>query len=237
MALFAISDLHLSLSGEKPMYVFGDAWQDHHLKLKENWERIVSHDDTVLLGGDLSWAMKLEDAAPDFQFIDALPGQKILLKGNHDYWWQSLTKIKKALPPGMIPLQNDYLLLDENIALCGTRGWTYPAPPCDTEHDKKIYNRELIRLELSLEAAGKENPSAIIVTLHYPPFTSALADTGFTEIMRRYNVKACLYGHLHGPDQSRAFIGMRDGIRYHFISADYLNFSPLLIDVNYQGIF
>ena len=231
MALFAISDLHLSLSGEKPMYVFGDAWKDHHIKLKENWEKNVNHDDTILLGGDISWAMKLEDAALDFQFIDALPGKKILLKGNHDYWWQSLAKVKKALPPSMIPIQNDYLVFENDIALCGTRGWTYPAPLWDTEHDKKVYNRELIRLELSLEAASKEKLSAIIVTLHYPPFTPSLADTGFTEIMRRYDVKICLYGHLHGPDQSRAFIGTRDGIRYHFVAADYLNFSPLPIDL------
>ncbi len=236
MALFAISDLHLSLSGEKPMDIFGDSWEDHHLKLKHNWEGVVGDDDTVILGGDLSWAMKLEEAAADFQFVHALPGKKVIFKGNHDYWWQSLSKVKEALPASMIPVQNNYVSFNEDIALCGTRGWSFPAGQGCSEQDEKIYRRELIRLELSLETARKDGFSTFIVTLHYPPFAPSLVgDTGFTEIMRRFGVKICLYGHLHGKDHSRAFTGMKDGIHYYFISSDYLKFSPLLLDLESLG--
>jgi predicted phosphohydrolase len=230
VSLYAISDLHLSLSGEKPMDVFGAPWENHHLKLKQNWESIVGRDDTVILGGDLSWAMKLEEAAADFQFIDALPGSKVLFKGNHDYWWQSFSKVKAVLPKSMTPVQNNYVPYNDNIALCGTRGWTIPSAREGAGDDEKIYKRELIRLELSLEAARKDGFSRFIVTLHYPPFSFSLEDSGFTGIMQRYGVRICLYGHLHGRDHSRAFTGARDGIRYYFISSDYLNFSPLLID-------
>jgi len=231
MTLFAISDLHLSLSGDKPMNIFSDIWEEHHIKLKMNWERMICRDDTVILGGDLSWAMKPEEAALDFQFVDALPGTKVLFKGNHDYWWQSLAKITEVLPPSMIPVQNGYIRYRKNIALCGTRGWSPQALNEGSKQDEKIYKRELIRLELSLEAACKDGFSDFIVTLHYPPFgLSTEEDTGFTEIMQRYGVKTCLYGHLHGPDHCRAFSGQRDGIHYHFISSDYLNFSPLQID-------
>lgn len=231
MALFAISDLHLSLSGEKPMNIFGTFWQDHHLKLKENWESTVGKEDTVILGGDLSWAMKLDEAAADFQFVDALPGRKVLFKGNHDYWWQSYSKVKEALPKSMIPVQNNYVPFNEDIALCGTRGWTIPSLQGTTQQDEKIYRRELMRLELSLESARKDGFSAFIVTLHYPPFSPSMGDTGFTEIMQRYGVKMCLYGHLHGKDHCWAFTGFRDGISYYFISSDYLIFSPLLLDI------
>ena len=216
------------------MDIFGGLWENHHLKLKENWERSIGRDDTVILGGDLCWALKLEDAAADFQFIGDLPGRKVLFKGNHDYWWQSLAKIKEALPHGMIPVQNDYARYGENIALCGTRGWSFPTVHGDTKQDEKIYRRELIRLELSLQAAQKDGLCEFIVILHYPPFTQTLGDTGFTEILHRYDVKTCLYGHLHGPDQTRAFSGLRDGVHYHFISGDYLNFTPLLLDPERQ---
>jgi len=235
MALFAISDLHLSLSGEKPMDVFGGFWKDHHLILKQNWERTVGKEDTVILGGDLSWAMKLEEAVLDFQFVDTLPGTKVLFKGNHDYWWQSFSKVKEALPKSMIPVQNNYVLFNRNVALCGTRGWTYPDAPVCSAQDEKIYRRELMRLELSLETARKDGFSTFIVTLHYPPFSSSLEDTGFTEIMHRYGVKVCLYGHLHGRDHCRAFSGVREGISYYFIASDYLKFSPLLIDPEDTG--
>lgn len=231
MPLFAISDLHLSLSGDKPMDIFGSSWEDHHLKLKENWKSTVRKDDTVILGGDLSWAMKLEEAAVDFQFVDALPGTKILFKGNHDYWWQSYSKVKAALPKSMIPVQNNYVPFDGKIALCGTRGWTFPGAGECPEEDEKIYKRELIRLELSLEAARRDGFSKFIVTLHYPPFSPSLNDTGFTKIMQRYGVKICIYGHLHGRDHEKAFTGVRDGINYYFASSDYLGFSPLLLDL------
>ncbi|HHT47340.1 MAG TPA: serine/threonine protein phosphatase [Firmicutes bacterium] len=231
MALFAISDLHLSLGGEKPMDIFGGEWVDHHLKIKENWEKLVSDDDTVILGGDLCWAMKLEEAQQDFNFIHGLPGRKVLFKGNHDYWWQSYSKVIKALPGSMFAVQNNYLAYDDDIALCGTRGWIVPGEYC-LEQDEKIFRREKMRLEMSLAKAQDDGFKKFIVTLHYPPFIRYEEEEGFAVIMKRYNVKICLYGHLHGADHRRAFIGERDGINYFFISSDYLNFKPLRLDLN-----
>ena len=138
MALFAISDLHLSLGGEKPMDIFGSEWADHHLKIKENWGKIVSDDDVVILGGDLCWAMKLEDAQQDFAFVHQLPGKKVLFKGNHDYWWQSYSKVVRALPEGIYAVQNNYFAFENGIAICGTRGWTIPGEHY-TEQDVKIF--------------------------------------------------------------------------------------------------
>lgn len=230
MALFAISDLHLSLGGEKPMDIFGGEWVDHHLKIKENWEKLVSDDDTVILGGDLCWAMKLEEAQQDFNFIHGLPGRKILFKGNHDYWWQSYSKVIKALPDSMFAVQNNYLAYDNGIALCGTRGWIVPGEYC-LEQDEKIFRREKMRLEMSLAKAQGDGFKNFIVTLHYPPFIRYEEEEGFAVIMKRYNVKICLYGHLHGADHRRAFTGERDGINYFFISSDYLDFKPLRLDL------
>ena len=227
--LFAISDLHLSLGGEKPMDIFGFLWKDHHLKLQENWTRLVKADDVVILGGDLSWALKLEETRKDFNFIHQLPGEKVLFRGNHDYWWQSYRKVIKALPAGMHAVQNNYIPYRNHVALCGTRGWTVPGGENYTVQDEKIYRRELIRLRLSLTAAQKDGFENFVVTLHYPPFTPRGEDTGFTAIMREFKIRYCLYGHLHGVDQSGVFQGERDGIIYHFIAADFLKFNPLLI--------
>jgi predicted phosphohydrolase len=230
--LWAISDLHLSLGGEKPMDIFGEQWEDHHLKIKENWQKSVENGDTVILGGDLSWALKLEEAGEDFNFIHGLPGRKVLFKGNHDYWWQSYAKVNKALPAGICAVQNNYFLYEGRIALCGTRGWTAPGGENYTSQDEKIYRRELMRLEMSLSRAQKDGYSDFIVTLHYPPFTLQGKETGFVDIMRQYNVKICLYGHLHGVDQQRVFQGERDRIMFYFISCDFLKFDPLLIDLS-----
>ena len=233
--LFAISDLHLSLSGDKPMDIFGEKWEGHHLKVKENWERLVDDSDTVILGGDLSWAMRLEEAEQDFHFIHNLPGKKVLFKGNHDYWWQSYAKVKKALPDSIYAIQNNYYPYGDGIALCGTRGWTAPGAENYSEQDEKIYRRELARLELSLTEAQKGGCRKFVVTLHYPPFAPQGRETGFTEIMKEFGVKICLYGHLHGAEGQRVFQGEKDGIRYHFISCDFLNFTPLLIDLSILG--
>jgi predicted phosphohydrolase len=180
MALFAISDLHLSLGGEKPMDIFGSEWADHHLKIKENWGKIVSDDDIVILGGDLCWAMKLEDAQQDFDFIHQLPGKKVLFKGNHDYWWQSYSKVVRALPEGIYAVQNNYFAYENGIAICGTRGWTIPGEHY-TEQDGKIFKREKMRLELSLAKAQNDGYEKFIVTLHYPPFIRYEEDEGFAE--------------------------------------------------------
>lgn len=234
MRLFAISDLHLSLGTDKPMEVFGPRWEGYHEKIQEEWEKRVAEEDTVILGGDLSWALKLEETVQDFQFIHRLPGTKVLFKGNHDYWWNSLAKVKQVLPDSMIPVQNSYYPFhgsSEPIALCGTRGWTIPGGEGFTSQDEKIYKRELGRLELSLERAAGEGYRRMLVTLHYPPFPPNGESSGFTELMHKYNVKVCLYGHLHGKDQAKAFTGERDGLHYYFIAADYLSFAPLQVDV------
>jgi predicted phosphohydrolase len=230
--LFAISDLHLSLGGEKPMDIFGEQWEDHHLKIKNNWGNIVKENDTVILGGDLSWALKLEEAEEDFNFIHSLPGKKVLFKGNHDYWWQSYAKVNKALPESVYAVQNNYFLYEGRIALCGTRGWMAPGAENYGEQDEKIYRRELTRLELSLTQAQKDGCREFVVTLHYPPFTPQGKETGFIEIMREFGVKICLYGHLHGAEGQRVFQGEKDNIRYYFVSCDFLNFAPLFIDLS-----
>ncbi|MGI5823676.1 MAG: metallophosphoesterase [Dethiobacteria bacterium] len=227
--IYAISDLHLSLGGDKPMDIFGSVWEDHHLKLQENWANSVKDNDVVIIGGDISWAMRLEETREDFNFIHQLPGKKILFRGNHDYWWQSYSKVLQALPPSMLAVQNNYISYRGRMALCGTRGWTVPGGENYTEQDEKIYQRELIRLRLSLTAAQKDGFDEFIVTLHYPPLTSRGEDTGFTAIMQEFGARICLYGHLHGVDQQRVFQGEREGITYYFTAADFLNFNPLLI--------
>jgi len=239
VALFAISDLHLSFTVEKPMHIFGEIWEDHHLKIKENWEKVVGPEDTVILGGDLSWALKLEEAQQDLQFVHRLPGTKVLFKGNHDYWWQSYRKVKEMLPEDMHAVQNNYFPYEGNegsIALCGARGWTLPGIEKFTAQDEKIYKRELIRLELSLASARSEGYENYIVTLHYPPLTPAGEESGFTVIMRKFGVRICIYGHLHGEDHGRAFTGEKGGIHYYFTSSDFLHFAPCRIDLQAAGL-
>ncbi len=232
MRLFAISDLHLSLGVEKPMDVFGEQWRDHHLKIKENWEKVVSPEDVVILGGDFSWAMKLEEAREDFAFLNNLPGQKVLLKGNHDYWWQSYAQVKTALPASIHALQNNYYHFNDRIALCGTRGWSIPGEGRSSQEDEKVYKRELLRLEMSLKSARQDGYEDCIVTLHYPPFSNRGLKSGFVEIMQSYEVKICLYGHLHGDDHAKAAEGEIEGITYYFTACDYLSFRPRLIDLS-----
>lgn len=231
MSLFAISDLHLSIGGDKPMDVFGQLWEQHHLRLKQNWEKTVLEGDTVIIGGDISWALKLEETEDDFKFIHNLPGRKVFFKGNHDYWWQSYAKVKKALPSSICAVQNNYCPYEENIAVCGTRGWITPGSANFTEQDGIVYQRELIRLELSLTAAKKDGRQPKVAVLHYPPFGPELEDSEFVTVMQQFNVKICIYGHLHGDDHRRAFSGERDGITYYFTSSDYLEFKPLRIAI------
>jgi predicted phosphohydrolase len=233
VALFAISDLHLSFGVEKPMDIFGKKWEGHHFKIKENWQKVVRSHDTVILGGDLSWALKLKEADRDFDFVDRLPGTKVLFKGNHDYWWQSYAKVKKALPKSIYAVQNNFFVYESDIALCGTRGWTFPEG--NKAEDKKIYRRELIRLELSLNEAYQQGLRKYVVTLHYPPITASGEESDFVEIMKKYGVKICIYGHLHGADHEKAFMGERDGIHYYFTSSDYLDFTPLGVNLDVFG--
>lgn len=231
MALFAMSDLHLSLSADKPMDVFGPTWQNYMERIRLQWCDVVSDTDLVVVGGDVSWAMYLEEALEDFRFLNSLPGLKLLLRGNHDYWWESLNKLRKFTDANGFDtikfLQNDAYIWD-NTVIAGTRGWLIPASDSFSKDDRKIYERELIRLELSLSTAQKLAPNLkTLAVFHYPPVRSdGCADEGISRILHNYGVKTCIYGHLHGTVAKQGFNGIADGIEYKLVSADYLNFKP-----------
>lgn len=224
MALYAIGDLHLCLGAEKPMDIFGGAWVGYMDKLKEGLSNIGPKDTTVLLG-DLSWALDLDAAAADFAWINCIPGRKIILKGNHDYWWSTQAKFNKFCQENGF---EDQFLLNNNFfeydgwAICGTRGWFFEEDR-GSDHDKKVFARELIRLEASLQAAG-EMPK--MVFLHYPPLYKGYTCHEIIALLKKYNVRKCFYGHLHGQSHVLAMEGLWDGIEYKLVSADYLDFRP-----------
>lgn len=230
MRIFGLADLHLGQSVDKPMDIFGPVWERHAERIDRNWRARVGPDDWVLVPGDISWAMKLEEVLPDLRFIDALPGRKLLLKGNHDYWWTSRGKVEAILPPSLRLLQNDAVDLGLGIGVVGTRGWSPPEAPRATPEDRKIYDRELGRLQLSLKAAAGRF-ERLIAMLHYPPLYKGIGETGFVPLLREAGVKVCLYGHLHGADHRYAVDGERDGIRYCFVAADAVDFTPVRIDI------
>jgi predicted phosphohydrolase len=228
--LFAIGDLHLSFTSEKPMGVFGSNWDDHHLKLERNWRAAVSESDTVFLLGDLSWGLKFDEAEADIEWIHRLPGQKVLLKGNHDLWWQSVTRLR-ALHDDMYFMQNDSVMLGDGVALCGSRGWVTPQEPSFAEDtDRKIYDRELIRLRMSLDDAVRKGAERLICGLHFAPSARPGAVSGFMELFEEFRVERVVYGHLHGRDAFRKGVkGEHSGVKYALASADYIGFNPLRI--------
>jgi len=227
MRLFAIGDLHLSHSSDKPMHVFGPNWENHAQRIRQTWCERVRPGDAVLIPGDISWAMQLSEAGPDLEYIGSLPGLKVIMRGNHDYWWNSLAKVRSALPEGVYALQNDIVEL-EGAVIAGSRGWMCPGSAgFDGEHDQKIYDREVMRLELSLSRAPKG--ARIIGMLHYPPFNEKRQPSGFTELFEKYGAETVVYGHLHGRSCRNAFEGVRNGVEYLLCSADYLDFTPKLI--------
>ncbi len=225
MSLYAISDPHLSLAVDKPMDAFGGNWENHTKRLAENWEAVVSPEDTVIVGGDISWGLTFDEAKPDLDFLHGLPGRKILLKGNHDLWWRGITRLN-TLYDDVYFLQNTAVAV-EDIVVAGTRGWNVPGSPDWDPHDEKIYVREVQRLEMSLKAAKKLSDAPIVVQLHFPPFNEKNEPTGFTELLAAYGVKTVLYGHVHGQSaQKRLFRGEREGIVYYNVACDYLNCMP-----------
>ncbi len=223
MRIYAIADLHLSLTSEKPMDVFGEAWRGHTEKLERNWRDTVAEDDLVLIPGDISWAMQLNAALPDLLFLGALPGKKILIKGNHDYWWSAIGRVRAALPAGMRALQNDSFA-EDGVGICGSRGWLCPGSGNFTADDEKIYKRELDRLSLSI--CSLPDVETKIAMLHYPPFADKDRGSGFTERFEAAGVQIAVYGHLHGEANRNAFEGERNGIVYHCVAADKLDFTP-----------
>ena len=237
MKLFALGDPHLSFDKEgneyKPMGIFGDGWQNHGEKIRTHWCSVVSEEDVVLMPGDISWAMTLEEFAPDLAFLSELPGRKIIVKGNHDLWWDSLSKIRKILPAEFDVLQNNCFVFGDT-AVCGTRGWMCPDTLEDgttrfsDPHDEKIFQRELGRLKLSLDSVP-EHVQHKIVMFHYPPVNGKLEKSALVDMMQQYGVEICLYGHLHSYAMHNSLNGEHWGIDFHLVSADYLGFMPKLI--------
>ena len=229
MALYAISDLHLPIGVDKPMDIFGSKWTNYVERLEKNWRSIVTDDDMVVIPGDISWAMYLEESIPDFAFIDSLPGKKVISKGNHDYWWTTMSKLNKFLAENKfesIEFMQNNAVMYKNIAICGTRGWSYLGNGETSEEDKKIYERELGRLELSIKDARKYNPERIIVFFHFPPINTDLRETGFSKILKDNGIDLCLYGHLHNAIRQNIVEGEQDGIKYMLVSCDYRDFMP-----------
>jgi predicted phosphohydrolase len=230
MRLFAIGDLHLSGGDDKPMDVFGPQWDRHFLRIRENWLNLVRDEDTVLIPGDISWAMQLKDAQEDLETIGSLPGHKILCKGNHDYWWNSISRLRSVLPASVTALQHSAADLGETV-VCGTRGWMFPTEdtPLNAQ-DEKIFRRETERLRLALdEAAARAAGRPLIVMMHYPPLLNTEKDTPFTALMEEYGVYAAVYGHLHGAGIQNGYSGEHRGVRYHLVSCDSIGFSPKII--------
>ena len=224
MALYAIGDLHLCLGAPKPMDIFGGAWIGYMDKLEEGLSIIQPEDTTVLLG-DLSWALDLLGARKDFEWINGIPGRKIILKGNHDYWWSTAAKFTRFCQENHFEnlhlLNNNCFFYDE-WAICGTRGWFFEEERSG-QHDEKVFRRELIRLETSLKAAG-DAPK--LVFLHYPPRYKGYECREILELLERYQVRRCFYGHLHGGSHKLALEGQWDGVEFRLVSADYRNFRP-----------
>ena len=227
MALYAIGDLHLCLGAPKPMDIFGGAWVGYMNKLKEGLSCIGPDDTTVLLG-DLSWALDLPSAAADFAWINEIPGKKIILKGNHDYWWSTAAKFQKfCTEHGFenLHLLNNNFYEYGDFAICGTRGWFFEEERSG-QHDEKVFRRELLRLEASLKAAGERQK---LVFLHYPPRYKGYTCPEILELLERYEVRRCFYGHLHGGSHKLAMEGLWDAVEFRLVAADYLAFRPYVV--------
>lgn len=230
MAVFAIGDLHLPGHCEKPMDVFGSHWERHFETITQHWQEMIAPTDVVLIPGDISWAMQLSQAEDDLRAIEALPGIKLFLRGNHDYWWNAIGKVRGLLSEGSYALQNDAIAVGRHV-FCGTRGWMFPTAVQPLgEQDEKVFLRECMRLRMSLDQAVKlSGGEPVIVMMHFPPLFADSTSTAFTDILDEYPVEQVVYGHLHGHGIKVAFEGERNGIQYHLVSCDALGFCPKCI--------
>lgn len=226
MRVFAIADPHLSRADPKPMDIFGPGWEGHPEAFFTGWQRTVAPEDLVLIPGDISWAMHFEDAMLDLRDIAALPGRKVLLRGNHDYWWPSISKLRAGLPAGMFAIQNDALEID-GVVIAGTRGWICPGSHGFEAKDEKIYRRELERLKLSLAAAQNLEGRFRVVMLHYPPTNARLERSEFVEAIEAAQPDALVFGHVHGGAEQ--VLDELADIDVHFVAADALGFAPKLL--------
>jgi predicted phosphohydrolase len=233
MRIFALADFHLSLCGDKPMTKFGVHWENHPERIAEACRDLISDDDLFLIPGDHSWGLRLDDAEEDLRFIESLPGKKVLCKGNHDYWWQGIGKVRERFP-GLTFLQNDAVHFGDQISCCGTRGWSLPSSPgFSKENDEKYLNREVHRLKLSLEQL---NPDAQlkIALIHYPPLYSNDLDTPFSDLLAEAGVDLCVYGHIHLSKSGRLDVSVLNGrhrkVLYQLVSCDTMGFVPWELD-------
>lgn len=224
MKVYAISDLHLSINNPKPMDIFGEVWNNYLEDIEKSWNEKVTDEDIVLIAGDISWAMNMPDVVPDLEYLGAYKGKKVLLRGNHDYWWHSISAIRKMLPENMYAVQNDCIRFGD-VLICGSRLWTTPEKDFATAEDKKIYDRELIRIRLSLECMQKmrKEGDKVIVMTHFPPFNSRFAPSPFTEIFSEFKVDAVVYGHLHGKGIRVVPVYYIDGVKYILSSCDLVD--------------
>lgn len=224
MKIYAISDLHISTNTNKPMDVFGGNWVGYLEKIKSDWQEKVTEEDLVLIGGDISWAMNMEDAEKDIKSFFDLKGTKILIKGNHDYWWSGIGKVREMLPKNIFALQNDSIRLN-GVVICGSRCWSVPGSPDFNEQDMKIYLRETERLKLSLKSANKllQEGDKLVALVHFPPFNVKRDSSAFTDIFEEYGVNAVVYGHLHGKSVRADKIVEKNGIKYYLTSCDQVD--------------
>lgn len=227
--IFALADLHLSSSGDKPMDVFGEAWTGHASRMASAWDARVADDDAVLLPGDLSWARSLTEARADLAWIAERPGLKVLLRGNHDSWWASVGKVRRALPERCLALQNDAIDLGVAVVV-GARGWTAPSDPLATPEDARVFAREIERLKLSLADARRYDPALPrLAMVHYPPWIEGRDPTEVVDLLVDAGVTACVYGHLHGVDHALGVVGVRRGVAFRIVAADAVGFAPVAV--------
>ena len=224
MKFYAISDLHISTNTDKPMDVFGGNWINYLEKIFTDWQAKVTDEDVVLIGGDISWAMDIEDAKKDIEILKVLKGKKVFIKGNHDYWWSGITKVREIMPEGFYALQNDSIRLG-NVVVCGSRCWSVPGSPDFKEHDMKIYLRETERLRLSLKNAMgiKQEGDKLVALVHFPPFNVRREDSEFTKIFEEFGVDTVIYGHLHGNNVRSDKLVVKNGIKYYLTSCDQVD--------------
>ena len=221
MKIYSISDLHLDVNNSKPMDIFGPVWKDYLDTIIADWNNKVTDEDVVILAGDYSWAMKLDEVVPDFEFLNNLKGTKIIIRGNHDYWWSSLSKVREKLPKNTYALQNDAIKIDDYI-FCGNRGWLFPEGMLNTDENQKIYAREVIRADLSLKAAKKlqTNNEKIVFITHYPPFNNKAEPSEYTRLLEENGVSMVVFGHLHGYVNPKMLYNEINGVKYYLTSCD-----------------
>jgi predicted phosphohydrolase len=232
MRIFGIADMHLESGTGKTMDRFGENWRNHDRKMFGAWESIGREDDVLVIAGDTSWAMRLDQAEPDLRRIGDMRGRKVLIRGNHDYWWESLAKLRRVLHPSIHALQASSVIIDR-VAFAGTRGWICPNDVSFREEDRKIYDREVGRLRLALESLTELHSGYdhLVVVLHYPPVNQLHQPSGFSDLIDRFQASACIYGHLHGEAIKTGLTGLRSRTRYYLVSADSVDFAPAEIAI------